>query len=86
MSKYSQVELDEVILQYRRITSDQFYEKLNDPEFKEQFDAAYKRGIRNGNNFMLVDADGWRPNQYNVNVPPARPNEDDPFGPGRKQL
>ena len=77
---------DEAISRWRLITAEQFNAEYdNNPEFREAYDDAARRALASINpkdRFWEVDIDGWRKNQYNVDVPPARPNEDDPDGPG----
>ena len=77
MISYTNAQMDEAILLYRRMTSEQFQRALiESPEFKEKIEAAYQRGVLDpSKNFMHFDRDGWYPTQYNVRVPPARPND-----------
>jgi hypothetical protein len=78
--QFSNEQMDAAVLKFRSFrTSDEFYRELSEsPEFKATLEAAYHRDP----SFMRVDAAGWRPTQFNVDIPPARPNEHDPFGPG----
>jgi hypothetical protein len=74
--------MNAAIDRWRKIpTSERFYRELSeDPDFKAALEAAYARDPT----CMTIDAASWRPNQFNADVPPARPNERDPFGPGAR--
>ena len=82
MTTFTNDQMDEAILKYRRMTKEQFYNELErSPEFKAVIEAAYKRA-----DFMHTDAEGWTPLMFNRPTAPARPNERDLFGPGANLL
>ena len=80
-------QMDAAIERWRRTpTVEQLYADLSrDPEFKAALEAAAERAIRSDDpsqRFWEIDANGWRPSQFNVDIPPARPSVRDPSGPG----
>jgi len=81
---------DEAISKWRTLTAEQFNTEYDaDPIFRDAYNAAAQRAIDSKDprqRFWEIDIDGWRKNQFNVDVPPARPNEDDPDGPGAPLL
>jgi hypothetical protein len=77
-------QMDAAILRFRGFPSEEDYCRAlqEEPDFRAALEAAYARDP----SFFTVDEGGWRPNQFNVDVPPAKPNENDPFGPGANLL
>lgn len=75
---FTDAQLDEAILLYRRMTSDEFREALaRSPEFKSKIEMAYQRGVKNPRqNFMHFDNEGWTPAMFNRPISPKRPDED----------
>ena len=80
---------DEAITLWRIYTAEQFKIEINNKDFFDALNEAGRQAIASGDpkrRFWEVDVDGWRKNQFNVDTPPARPNEDDPYGPGATLL
>jgi len=77
---------DEAVSLWRRLTVEELArERTNNPEFRQALREATQEALASGDptrRFWDVDIDGWRKTQYTVDTPPARPNEDDEFGPG----
>jgi hypothetical protein len=76
---------DEAISLWRTLPIEELTVALDDPIFYAALNEAGRLAIESGDprkRFWEVDIDGWRKNQFNVDIPPARPNEDDEFGPG----
>lgn len=76
---------DEAIAKWRTLTEDQFIVEIQNAEFRDAYEEAGRLALASGDprrRFWEIDAAGWRKNQFNVNIPPARPNERDPYGPG----
>lgn len=85
--QFTNEQMDAAIDRWRKMPSaEQLYADLaQDADFKAALEAAAERAMKSNDpnaRFWEVDRDGWRPNQFNVDIPPARPNESDPFGPG----
>jgi hypothetical protein len=77
---------EEAVTRWRRYTQDELAtERATNQEFREALKEAGKQALASNDprdRFWDVDVDGWRKYQYTVDTPPARPNEDDEFGPG----
>jgi hypothetical protein len=79
---------DEAISLWRTLSTEELKEALDNKEFHNALNEAGRIAIASGDpkrRFWEVDIDGWRKNQFTVDIPPARPNEDDEFGPGASQ-
>ncbi len=63
-------QMDAAILRFRGFpTTEDYNRALQEPDFRAALESAYARDP----SFFTVDAAGWRVNQFNVDVPPARP-------------
>jgi hypothetical protein len=76
---YSNEQMDQAIDRWRKIpTLEQLYADLaEDVDFKAALDAAAERAMKSNDpkaRFWEVDAAGWRPTQFNVDIPPANPD------------
>lgn len=71
MRVFSDAEMDAAVAKFRSMKSvEEYYAALNDPsDFRVTLEAAYARDP----SFMRVDAAGWNPARFNVDVPPALP-------------
>jgi hypothetical protein len=71
----SDAEMDAAVLKFRQMKdAEEYYRELAEsPGFKEGLEAAFARDP----SFFTVDAAGWRPPQFCVDIPPARPNTTD---------
>jgi hypothetical protein len=73
--QFSNEQMDAAVLKYRQMkTVEDFYRELSESsDFKSALESAYARDP----SFFTVDAAGWRPPQFCVNVPPAPPKVND---------
>jgi hypothetical protein len=63
--------MEQAIAEYRCFkTAEDYYQRVNDSsDFRARLEAAYARDP----SFFTVDAEGWRPPQFCVDIPPALP-------------
>ena len=70
---------DEAIAKWRGIkTLEELDVALTNPEFQDALNLAGKLAWESkdpARRFWEVDATGWRKKQYNVSIPPAKPND-----------
>jgi hypothetical protein len=71
LKTFSDAEMDAAVLKFRQMKdAEEYYRELAEsPRFKEGLEAAFARDP----SFFTVDAAGWRPPQFCVDVPPAPP-------------